>query len=51
MKVVHCPCGEDVQGETDDGLVAAVESHVAEKHPDKVGAYSREQILEMAHEH
>ena len=24
MKVVHCPCGEDVQGETDDELVGAL---------------------------
>jgi len=51
MKVVHCPCGEDVKADTDDGLVTAVEAHVQEKHPDKVGTMSREQILEMAHEH
>ena len=51
MKVVHCPCGEEVRGETDDALVTAVESHVQEKHPDKVGTMSREQILEMAHDH
>lgn len=51
MKVVHCPCGEDVQADTDDGLVTAVEAHVEAKHPDKVGTMSREQILEMAHEH
>jgi hypothetical protein len=51
MKVVHCPCGENVQGETDDEVVGAVEAHIAESHPDMVGKYSREQILEMAHEH
>ena len=32
-KVIHCPCGTDVQGETDDELVAAVEQHVQEHHP------------------
>jgi hypothetical protein len=50
MKVVHCPCGKDVSGETDDELVAAVEKHVESDHPDLVGHYSREQILGMADE-
>ncbi len=51
MKIVHCPCGKDVQGETDDELVGSVEEHISADHPDLVGKYSREQILEMAHEH
>ena len=50
-KVVHCECGTDVSGETDDELVAGVEQHVQEAHPDMVGQLGREQILEMAHEH
>jgi hypothetical protein len=51
VKVVHCPCGQDVEGETEDELVESVEAHIAADHPDLVGAYSREQILGMAHEH
>ena len=51
MKIVHCPCGVDVEGETDDQIVANVEAHLEADHPDLVGTYSREQILEMAHEH
>jgi hypothetical protein len=51
VKVVHCPCGKDVQGETDDLLVEAVEAHIASDHPEMAGKYSREQILGMAHEH
>ena len=51
MKVVHCPCGVDVEGESDDDLVEKVEAHVAKDHPEMVGKYSREQILEMAHAH
>jgi len=51
MKVVHCPCGVNVEGESDDELVQNVEAHIASDHPDMVGNYSREQILEMAHEH
>ena len=47
-KVVHCPCGTDVKGESDDELVANVEQHVQENHPDMVGTMNREQILGMA---
>ena len=50
MNVVHCPCGKDVEGETDDALVENVEAHISADHPDLVGTYSREQILEMAHQ-
>jgi hypothetical protein len=51
VKVVHCPCGVNVEGETDDELVENVEQHIESDHPDMAGKYSREQILEMAHEH
>jgi predicted small metal-binding protein len=50
-KVIHCPCGVDVKGETDDELVSAVEQHVQENHPDRVGTMSRDDILGAAHEH
>lgn len=50
-KVIHCPCGKDVSGETDDELVTNVEQHVQEQHPDRVGTMSREDILGAAHEH
>ena len=49
-KQVDCPCGETVRGENDDELVANVEAHIQDKHPDMVGTMSREQILGMAQE-
>ena len=49
-KHVNCPCGETVRGENDDELVANVEAHIQDKHPDMVGTMSREQILDMAQE-
>jgi predicted small metal-binding protein len=49
-KVVHCQCGTDIQAESDDDLVARVEDHVAESHPEMAGSMSREQILGMAEE-
>jgi predicted small metal-binding protein len=51
MMVVHCECGTDVEAESDDELVAKVEEHVQDEHPEMVGQMSREQILDMAHEH
>lgn len=50
-QVVHCECGTDVEAETEDELVSKVEKHVSENHPELVGKMSREQILEMSHEH
>jgi predicted small metal-binding protein len=49
--VVHCQCGANPSGETEDELVSAVEAHVQQEHPEQAGSMSREQILEMAHEH
>ena len=49
-KQVNCECGAHVHGETDDDLVAAVNAHVDEQHPDLAGKLSREDILAMAEE-
>ena len=51
MKVVHCPCGTNVEGETDEELVTNVQQHISDDHPNMVCTYSTDQILEMAHEH
>lgn len=49
--VVHCQCGADVTGETEDEVVSAFQSHVQETHPEMAGTVSREEILEAAHPH
>jgi predicted small metal-binding protein len=51
VKVIHCECGTDVQAETDDELVTKVEEHVQERHPEMVAQMTRDQILDMAHDH
>jgi predicted small metal-binding protein len=48
--VVNCECGHTVRGETDDELVAGVEAHVRQDHPEMVGQMSRDDILGMAEE-
>jgi predicted small metal-binding protein len=49
-KVVNCECGYTVRGEDDDEIVANVEEHVRQQHPEMVGQMSREQVLAMAEE-
>lgn len=44
---LDCPCGEHIEGENEDDLVAKVNEHLAEKHPEH--QYSREQILMIAY--
>ena len=51
MLVVHCACGANVSGETEDEVVEAVQAHVRSDHPDQVDVFTREKILEIAHEH
>lgn len=48
-KVFECARdGVLIWGGDDDELVASVERHLAEEHPDLVGKVSREQILDNA---
>jgi predicted small metal-binding protein len=49
-KVFECEDGFVARGEDDDELIANVERHVAEAHPDLVGKLSREEILATAEE-
>lgn len=44
-KVVTCPCGETIRGETDDELVRLVQQHGKEVHDQEV---SRQDALAMA---
>jgi predicted small metal-binding protein len=46
--MMKCECGEVARAETDEELIAAVERHVKEQHPEMVGRLSREEILGMA---
>jgi hypothetical protein len=46
---LQCPCGEMITGKDEDDLVEKAQAHLAEKHPDLVGHYTREHILFMAY--
>ena len=50
-KVFECERdGVVIRGEDDDQLLANVERHVAEAHPDLVGKLSRDDVLATAEE-
>ena len=50
-KVFECERDDElIRGETDAELVANVERHVTDNHPDLVGKLSREDILASATE-
>lgn len=44
---LRCPCGEQINGETEDDLVEKVQVHLKENHPGH--DYSRDEILFMAY--
>lgn len=47
-KRIDCECGEVVKAATDDELLAKVEAHVTDAHPELVGKTTREDVLGMA---
>ena len=49
-KVINCPCGFTVRGDTDEALLAEARQHIEEAHPDKVGKVSDEELLGSAQE-
>lgn len=50
MKVMNCPCGTQLSGDTDDEFVRSVNEHMSEAHPEMAGKYTDEQILSRAQE-
>ncbi len=46
---LQCPCGEIIRADAEDELVAKVNAHLADNHPDLAGKYSRDEILFMAY--
>jgi predicted small metal-binding protein len=44
-KVITCACGHVVRGETEDEVVAEIEKHIREDHPDLVGKVTRGEMI------
>jgi hypothetical protein len=50
VKVLQCPCGEQLTAPDDDGIVEVAMRHLKAVHPDRADEYEREHILFMAFE-
>ena len=48
--LINCECGRVLTAKTEDEIVAKVEQHVSEDHPELVGKLSREDIVAMSEE-
>lgn len=46
--VIKCECGEFIRGASDDELVAEMEQHLSDFHPELAGQISRDDMLRMA---
>jgi len=49
-KIINCECGYVVRGATDDELVANMEAHLRQDHPELVGRHGPTELLDMAEE-
>jgi hypothetical protein len=46
-KLIDCPCGEQIRGDTEDEALDRAEQHVLDKHPDIAEQLSRATLSEM----
>ena len=49
-KVINCPCGYVVRGDTDEELLAGAHQHMEEAHADREQTPSDEELLASAEE-
>lgn len=49
-RVINCPCGSVVRGDTDEELLEAAHQHIEESHPDREDTPSDEELLASAQE-
>ena len=49
-KIINCECGYVARGNTDDEVLADLEAHMRRDHPELVGKYGREEILDLIEE-
>jgi predicted small metal-binding protein len=47
-RMITCECGYQARGTDDSELLDAIMTHIASVHPDRVGAFSANDLLSMA---
>jgi predicted small metal-binding protein len=46
-RIINCECGYVVTGDSDGELVANLERHIAQDHPEMVGTYERAELFDL----
>lgn len=49
-KVIHCECGYEARGVSDDDVIAALRKHLEQDHPDLGWTAARDDLIAMAEE-
>ncbi len=49
-RIANCECGYLARGESDEDVVADLEAHIRRDHPEMVGKYERQQLLDLIEE-
>jgi predicted small metal-binding protein len=49
-RVINCPCGYVIRGDTDEELLRGAHQHMDEAHPDRSSTPSDEELLASAQE-
>ncbi len=49
-KLIKCECGYVARGETNDDVVALLEGHIREAHPDLAGKVARDEMFALIEE-
>ena len=48
--MINCECGYLARGNDDEEVLADLEAHIRLDHPEMVGKYAREELLDMVEE-
>ena len=49
-KIANCECGDVARGDTDDEVLADLEAHIRQNHPEMAGKVERAQLLDLVEE-
>ena len=49
-KIANCECGYIARGNNDEEVIAALDAHIRRDHPEMVGKYERQQLLDLIEE-
>ena len=49
-RIINCECGYVAHGNDDEEVLADLEAHIRRDHPEIVGKYERQQLLDLIEE-